>query len=254
LGHLLALYDCESRFKTGTKAWQEDLWYEIILAAFKDRQPNYNNLPESNQPAVSRYGATSPELLRWFKFYNEGKPYKDQVKPFNFLLALQARYDCKELKPASPYVKDISIAPEKCFDRETGEPIDKDKLKTYRESLAQYHLHPETKFLNGEYLEQGITERRHIVVHSIQYIGKEANKWEEQYYTGLDLDSQVVYGSCAETLDAVVQAIKKFGIKRMAEASNLSVRHLHNIYHRKTTPKEKTLAKLLLAEAVLEVK
>jgi hypothetical protein len=251
LGHLLAPYDHESRFKTGAKAWQEDLWCEIILAALEDRQPGYSNLVVFNQPAISRYGATSPELLRWFKTYNEDRPYIDQVKPFNFLLSLQPRHDCKELKPASPFVQDKSQAASECFDRGTGEPIEVEKLKTYQESLAQYHLHPETKFLNGNYLDRGKTERRHIVVQSIQYIGKEANKWEEQVFTGLDSSAQIVYGSSKESLNSVVQAIKKFGIKRMAEAAKLSVRHVHNIYNRKSIANEKTLAKLLLAMGVL---
>ena len=70
------------------KNWQHDLWLEIIQASLDDRQPDYSQLPGFDQPAVSRYGATSPELLRWFKKHNEGSLYHDQVKPFNFLLSL----------------------------------------------------------------------------------------------------------------------------------------------------------------------
>ena len=102
-------------------------------------------------------------------------------------------------------------------------------------------------------MDQGKTERRHIAVHAIQYIGKEANKWEEQFFTGLDVDEQVVYGANAESLDVVIQAIKKFGIKRMAEVAKISVRHVHNIYHGIRKPADKTIAKLLRAGAVLEM-
>ncbi|MDX2503276.1 MAG: hypothetical protein QNL62_02180, partial [Gammaproteobacteria bacterium] len=231
--------------------WQHDLWLEIIQASLDDRQPDCSQLHGFDQPAVSRYGSTSPELLRWFKKYNEGKLYHAQVKPFNFLLSLQARHDCKELKPASPYVKDIDEASAQCFDRVTGEHIVKDKLKIYQESLAQYHLHPETKFLNGDYLDQGKTERRHVVVQSIQYIGKEANKLEEQVFIGVDSNAQVMYGSSKESLDTILQSIDKYGIKRMAVTAKISVRHVHNIYHRKTIAKEKTLAKLLFAVIIL---
>jgi hypothetical protein len=45
--------------------------------------------PALNGPAVSRYAATTPELLRWFRIYNERLPYADQVRPFNFLSAFQ---------------------------------------------------------------------------------------------------------------------------------------------------------------------
>jgi hypothetical protein len=68
----------------------------------------------------------------------------------------------------------------------TPYPVEIKSLKTYREVLAQYHLRPETKFLNGSYLDQGLTQRRHIVVAAIRNIGKEANHWEEQFYLGID--------------------------------------------------------------------
>jgi len=53
-------------------------------------------------------------------------------------------------------------------------------------SLAQYHLHPEDKFLNGDFLDRGTTIRRHVRVTEIEYIGKESNKWEDHYYFGFD--------------------------------------------------------------------
>jgi hypothetical protein len=248
LGHLLPPYvGSMSSPSSEAKNWQDDMWLEIINATLEGRHPKYSLLHGFDQPSVSRYGATSPELLRWFKAHNEDRPYKQQVKPFNFLLALQARHDCKKLKPAAPFDKDMSMAASRCFDRETSEPIESDKLKTYQESLAQYHLHPETKFLNGDYLDSGKTERRHVVVQSIQYIGKEANKWEEQFYTGLNSEVHVVYGTNTESLDVVLQSVKKNGIKRFAEIAKVSVRHVHNIYHNKTAPSEKMLTKLLRA-------
>ena len=42
-----------------------------------------------NFPAASRYGATTPKLLSWFRQHNAGRAYADQVKPSNFLLAFQ---------------------------------------------------------------------------------------------------------------------------------------------------------------------
>lgn len=252
LGHLLPPYKGSmSLASSGAKNWQHDLWLEIIQAAQEKRQPYLNQLQDFAQPAVSRYGATSPALLRWFNTYNADKSYSEQVKPFNFLLALQTRHDRKQLKPASPFVTDVSKAPAQCFDRNTGETIAEENLKTYQESLAQYHLHPETKFLNGDYLDTGKTERRHIVVHSIQYIGKEANKWEEQYILGYDPDSQIEYGTSEEGLETVIISIKQHGIKKVAGISRISVRHLHNIYHKKTTPSEKVVRRLVRTVSLL---
>jgi len=67
-------------------------------------------------------------------------------------------------------------------------------LKSYRQVLAQFHLHPESKFLNGDFCDTGLTRRRHVHSTNIKNIGKEADHWEEQFYLGLDPDEAVEYG------------------------------------------------------------
>ena len=61
-------------------------------------------------------------------------------------------------------------------------------------SVAQYHLSPESKFLHGEYLDRGPTCRRHVEATVFHHIGKEANRWEEQFYLGVDESQQIDYG------------------------------------------------------------
>jgi len=104
LGHLLAPYTDVSAppdlpapvaalDDMGVERWQHDVWHRIVSAAL-DRHPNQvqlGDLPGFNRPAVSRYGATTTSLLRWFKTFNHGKPYRQQVRPFGFLLAFQAK-------------------------------------------------------------------------------------------------------------------------------------------------------------------
>ena len=51
-----------------------------------------------------------------------------------------------------------------------------EQLKTYADVLMQYHLSPEHKFANGDRCDRGRTERRHVVVTSLVWIGKEANQ------------------------------------------------------------------------------
>ena len=58
----------------------------------------------------------------------------------------------------------------------TGKPVSPDHLKTYAEVLAQYHLSCEDKFENGQFLDRGRTERRHVVATGFVWIGKEANQ------------------------------------------------------------------------------
>ena len=185
LGHLLPPYgedDAPTSIpkpalaldKIGVERWQYDLWYQIIIATL-DGHPDTIDLnyhPALRKPATSRYGATTPGLLEWFKHWNSGVTREQQVWPFNFLLAYQVsphrikmsrelsfdeklRKLASTPKPVSPYDTDIGRAAKNCFDRETGEPVSADLLMTYAEALSGYHLHPELKFLNGKPFDRG---------------------------------------------------------------------------------------------------
>lgn len=133
------------------------------------------------------------------------------MKPFGFLLAFSAkpnwggelivadkpkrRKKPKPVKPIAPFDRDLQRAALAAFDRETGERVSADCLKYYAETLAQYHLHPESKFLNGNHLSRGMTERRHVRVTAVRHIGKESQDWEMQAVLGLDPDAGPEYGS-----------------------------------------------------------
>jgi hypothetical protein len=201
----------------GVDRWQHDLWHEIIKAVLAGRFDvvplDYH--PALQLPAMSRYAATTPDILSWFKTYNAGRPYALQVKPFNFLSAFQEtscsdesfigeieptatarrRKSAKQtLRPIAPYSRDPVEAARACFDRETGQPISHDRLKTYAQALSSYHLRPESKFENGDFYDRGPTRRRHVRVVRVEYIGKESNRWEEQYYLGLEDGADIPYG------------------------------------------------------------
>lgn len=226
LGHLREPYgdaSAPARFpvphssvlRDGTARWHCDLWHQIVqatVAGHPDRVAlDYH--PALGQPTVSRYAATSPNLLRWFKGFNEGKLYREQVKPFGFLLALRAAFDFADgeqiddapkrgrprkqlpIKPVAPFDKDYGHAIPLAFDRETGNPIVPSALATYAEALATYHLSPESKFLNGDYFDKGLTFRRHIRITSVAYIGKEARDWEEWAMLGRQEKNIVAYGT-----------------------------------------------------------
>ena len=202
----------------GVDRWQHDLWHQIIKAALAGRFDvvplDYH--PDLQLPAMSRYAATTPDILNWFKTYNADRPYALQVKPFNFLSAFQEtscsdlsfigeiepttkarrRKGAKQtLRPIAPYNRDPVEAAKACFDRETGQPISADRLKTYAQALSSYHVRPESKFENGDFYDRGPTRRRHVRAIRVEYIGKESNRWEEQYYLGLDEGADIAYGS-----------------------------------------------------------
>lgn len=209
LGHLIDPYsDAEAPpeipvprvplTKIGVHRWQYDFWYKIIEAALCDRPDTMllNWHPALRAPAAMRYTASSPQLLSWLKFWNTGKPYEEQIRPFGFLLAFTPRTGVfaplvdtpveqatrgrpprtDTLTPIAPYETNPKLALSKVFDRITGKPIHPDQLKTYAEMLAQYHLSSELKFDNGEFPNRGRTERRHVIATGFVLIGKEANR------------------------------------------------------------------------------
>lgn len=205
----------------GVRRWQHDLWIKIIEAAI-DGHPDQVVLdwhPAFASPAASRYSASSPELLKWLRIWNADKPYAEQINPFGFLLVYTAKTppsalredeededwsegDIKPGRPAkdhkprpiAPFDNDPVKALASAFDRATGEPLNPEQLKTYAEMLAQYHISPESKFENGQFLDRGHTERRHVVATSLVLIGKEANR----------------VGESGET-DLIVSAVQGFG-------------------------------------------
>jgi DNA polymerase type B, organellar and viral len=233
----------------GVERWHYDLWHQIIRAVL-DGRPDEVDLSYHGalkQPAVSRYGATTPALLKWFAGFNRDRAYADQVKPFNFLSAFHAQPKFElsddeqwtapkrgrprkqlDVKPIASFNRNIRDAAKSAFDRETGKTISANELKTYAEALAQYHLRPEAKFLYGDYSDKGRTKRRHVVATRIIHIGKEANKWEEQHFLGEDEEAEIEYGVVEKPgcLDGKIRelseklgervAAQKLGISRTA--------------------------------------
>lgn len=209
LGHLIAPYaeadapvgipaPATPLSEIGVERWQYDLWFKIIEAALAGR-PDRVRLdyhPALAAPALSRFGITSPHLERWMRFWNEGRDYAEQARPFGFMTTLQAVADLpadavidtpKRGRPhkrrvpklIAPFGRDPLRASQRAFDRETGAPVSADALQSYAQALAQHHLHPEDKFLEGDFLDQGKTKRRYIHARRLILIGKEADKWEE---------------------------------------------------------------------------
>ncbi len=201
----------------GVDRWQHDLWIKIIEAVLRGTpdQVSLDYHPALQNPCVSRYGATSPQLLKWVEIWNQDQPYQDQIKPFGFLSAFTAKSGClieprqdvivgtpgrgrptksKTPKPIAPFERDSRLAVSQAFDRIAGDQVHPSELKTYAEALAQFHLSTEDKFENGDFIHVGETRRRHVQVENVGLIGKEANK----------------VGSCGEA-DPIVSAQASFG-------------------------------------------
>ncbi|HEU0045464.1 hypothetical protein [Sphingomonas sp.] len=253
LGHLLPPYrdpDLKRRAERleqiGVDLWQEDLWKRIIVAA-EHPQASEGGLVivlDSDDllsgPVASRYAATTPALLRWFKDYNRSKPAGERVRPFGFLLSLQAHNleslahrDPEALAwwrkykrgPAAtaPYDRDPAKAASQAFDRRHRNlSVPRRWLMSYADALSDYHLQPENKFLGGELRRDGgQLQRRHVVVTGAQSIGKEAERWEEQLFIGDD-DAEILYGLSPETRAAHLETIRlarqRFSVRKFTKS------------------------------------
>jgi hypothetical protein len=291
LGHLLPPYDeppetrRERIKKIGVPLWQEDVWRSIIAAmdAGTPDQVPYRKLKNFAKPAASRYAATTMELLGWFDGYNGisngmvEKPYSEQVKPFNFLLSLQAKsrmemitsdmaalkcdplWQHREPRPAAPYSKDIKKAAADAFDRDRPEPthIPEAWLKSYARSLTRYHLHPEAKFIGGNFDERGMLHRRHVHALAFQQIGKEADNLEEREYIGDSDDDVIEHALMREDRSKlrshilVVQKEAEVSDRKLCEKARLSPRTLNAL---RLDRKVEDKALFALAEAVEQLR
>jgi hypothetical protein len=253
----------------GVARWQYDLWYRIVEAALAGHPAQVDlNLPGFAAPAVSRYAATTPELLRWFRGYNSGRPYREQVRPFGFLVAFQARGTTTTSNVAAdpaalarrrravvttdapavvaPFDRDPAVAVRRAFNRRTGSPVELGRLATYRQVLAQYHLHPEAKFGNAAYLDAGPTARRHVRPRGpIRHIGKEANRWEEQFHLGANPEAQIAYGSPADEIAAyrgqVAARASRFSVRAITEVAGVSIGTVSTVRRGWGNPSRETL-------------
>jgi hypothetical protein len=262
----------------GVSRWQHDLWYRIVEATLEGHaaQVRLDDLPGFGAPAHSQYAATTPNLLHWFDRYNEGKVYREQVRPFGFLSAFQARRRTEptltSLDSSAAIAVDAAEPPAavatfhtqpdeaaaRAFDRHTGVPIALDQLLTYREVLAQYHLHPEAKFEGGRYLDAGPTRRRHVApLGPITNISKEANRWEEQAALGMDATAHIQYGAAPAEVEryreAIASRLLRFPVRAVADRTGVSLGTISNVRRGIGVPRLGTLRALDVGLLELEV-
>jgi hypothetical protein len=253
LGHYAAPYGEEEEARddrdSGVRLWEEDVWKQIVSAALSNSpgKVEYAFRREMQLPARSRYSATRPAVLNWFKRYNESRPYAEQVKPFNFLLTFFARrqedlsaedpmyeFDptLDEIRPVAPYEKDSEKALKRIFDRnsETHAPVPRSRLRTVADVLRHYHRQPEYKFLGGGWNEEGVLRRRHVFVDTIEDIGKESDGWEEDDARTEDQDTVLIYPSSLFDRDRMIERIKSAGMLEVKREARIAMRTINAVW------------------------
>lgn len=208
LGHLT------NPFPNSVEDWQAEIWQDILklhygLITEKDIQEKYSNLY-----AISQLTVSTSNVLNRFKKMNEGRNWKEQIKPFNFLLVgFQAiEENDKAVKPLVPFTKDYQkIVYEPFIDYESGEVKEGSQyFKSLSRTILQYVEHMENKFQG----DIGVLKRKQIQADGLVYIGKEDNNIEDQ---PLDITGAQVFINEEELkqkiLDLSPKEAKKLGIR-----------------------------------------
>lgn len=179
--------------------------------------------------AISQLTVSTSRKLNRFKKLNKGKPWKEQIKPFNFfLVGFQAiKENGKAVKPLGPFTKDYQIIVDEPFtDYATGEVKQGVRyFKPLSRTIMQYIEHPENKFEG--YI--GVLERKYIQSNGLVYIGKEANNIEDQPVNVIKpqvfIDEEEIK---QKILDLSPKEARKLGIKYRSTLKKIKDRILKN--------------------------
>jgi len=208
---------------------QVGLWRDLLAVHYNPASRSVIMAKYERQVAVSRMTVSKASVHKRFATINKGKPYRKQIKPFNFIMvgtACQADpLTGKPIHPMVPYCTPSSrafgsLAYQPFRDYRTGVvyPHD-DSLDTreYWETLARvvesYGDHAEAKSMG----ETGLLTRRTIRIKpsGIRYIGKEANDIEVAMTIGVGGDAYVVYDDIGRFMRSLTpERARELGISR----------------------------------------
>ena len=119
-------------------------------------------------------------------------------------------------------------------------------------------MRPESKFKNGDFYDRGPTRRRHVRTLRVEYIGKESNRWEEQYHLGLDEGADIAYGSNPSApsgdLPELKSLVGEFGERVVASQIGVSRNTLRRILSGENrSPSRRILRQIAAATHALTV-
>ena len=180
MGHILNQFT-----KAEGEDWQKTIWQDVLDLQYSQVSAMELNEKYADLYAVSKISMSSPGIISRFKGLNEGKQFSRQVKPFNFTLLGIGMVDetGMEVKPIAPFHKNSQSAVFKEFiNYNDGSKMSgKQYWKTIDSIFFDYLDHEESKFEGNE----GVLNRRSLIVRSMLNIGKESNNLEDTQVLGV---------------------------------------------------------------------
>jgi hypothetical protein len=285
LGHLLNPTDPESNDRN----WIRHLWRFILSRAYGIDMDEPEWL---DRPALTRIAISSPLMWRPFAKWNTGKPYRQQIKPFNFLLAAHItalgypqNADRQRFRLIAPYDPDSTTWTDlpwrNAYDphgiayevttqtriRQDGpytiEPADLVQLTTYGRVLREYQRRPEykTNAANGKPCTRetvGLLHRRTVRLARLHHIGKEANRLDDKLAGIIDPDQVLIdYDNPNDALtELVLPALASHSSRQLAEQTGTDTSTINRIRSGKTAPRpelRQTLIRLAVDTAISDL-
>jgi hypothetical protein len=127
-------------------------------------------------------------------------------------------------------------------------------VKTYRDMLTEYAVHPEAKS-NAPHGDAsgrqtaGILSRRPVTARAISYIGKEANRLDEVQFGLVERSNETlsVYGDTAQAalLDWALPILRRLGVREVARRTGHSLGAVHAVLHGHAIPRSTTMVRYL---------
>jgi len=245
LGHLINPIHPEIE----DRDWIPKIWSNIVRKALKLKT---KKLDFENIPAIGRTTVSSPRILDSLQGLNKKKHYRDQIKPFNFLITChvkpfghRADINPEKFHLIGPYELNPNKWTEMNWvDQYSGEifKISADyssrktiRVNTYGDVISEYEFHPEPKCADSDgntcgKETVGLLHRRYVRIDGIVPIGKESNRLEE-VEEGLIHSAENVYTVYAdESRDEwerkIRPALKKVSLSVLMKETGLSRRML----------------------------
>ena len=135
-----------------------------------------------------------------------------------------------------------------------GAPTTSARLKTYRDVVELFRVHPEPKSAGPDgrvcgLASRGLLRRRHVEQFGVEYVGKESHRLEEVNAGLIHDHGDVLVGYGSDAWRRLRPRLHEFAARELAEASGVSIRYMRAIRNGATEPSEnvkRALASLIV--------